>query len=289
MLGIGLRVLSGLLVAAMVVSVKAVSEKVPLGEIVFFRSFFAMIPLVFFVWIRREFPGGLATKRPGAHFLRSGFGALALLASFASIAPLNLAEATLIAQLTPVLTAFAAMILLSERLIIWRVGGLALGFSGVIVLVSPELGGGSNDTARLVWYALGLASAVLSALSLVLIRSLNGTESPGAIALYFVLASMIGALLTIPWGWVAPEGQTLSLLIAAGLFGGFGHIAMTLAFRYAEASRLAPFEYVALLRPLLADLFVFNLRLSTAFLVAAPLILFGAVVAAAEGKRKGTR
>jgi drug/metabolite transporter (DMT)-like permease len=57
---------------------------------------------------------------------------------------------------------------------------------------------------------------------------------------------------------------------------------MTLAFRYAEASRLAPFEYVALLWPLLADLLIFRTQLSTAFLLAAPLILAGALFAAAE-------
>lgn len=76
------------------------------------------------------------------------------------------------------------------------------------------------------------------------------------------------------------------LLIGAGLFGGIAHIAMTLAFRYAEASRIAPFEYVALLWPLLADLLIFRLPLSTSFLFAAPLVLAGAAIAAAEKDRK---
>ena len=57
---------------------------------------------------------------------------------------------------------------------------------------------------------------------------------------------------------------------------------MTLAFRYAEASRLAPFEYVALLWPLLADLLIFRLDLSPSFLHAVPLILVGVVIAASE-------
>ena len=57
-LGISLRLLSGLLMAGMFVSVKAASEDVPLGQIVFFRSFFAILPLVFFLWIRREFARG---------------------------------------------------------------------------------------------------------------------------------------------------------------------------------------------------------------------------------------
>ena len=79
-----------------------------------------------------------------------------------------------------------------------------------------------------------------------------------------------------------PEEQTLVLLIATGLFGGFAHIAMTLAFRYAEASRLAPFEYVSLLWLLLADLFIFEVEISTAFILATPLILAGAFFSAVE-------
>lgn len=74
-LGISLRLLSGVMMAGMFVSVKAISADVPLGQIVFFRSFFAILPLVVFLWVRGEFPGGLATKRPGAHFLRASFGA----------------------------------------------------------------------------------------------------------------------------------------------------------------------------------------------------------------------
>jgi len=181
--------------------------------------------------------------------------------------------------------AVAAAVLLSERLTVWRLGGLCLGFAGVVVLVWPELDGGPTDRARLTGYAIGLASAALSALALIMVRSLARTESPGAIALYFVIVSMIGASLTLPGGWVMPaEGWTLSFLVAAGLFGGFGHIAMTLAFRCAEASRLAPFEYVAFLWPLLADLLIFGSRLSPAFALAAALILASAVVAAAEGE-----
>lgn len=207
---------------------------------------------------------------------------MALFGYFAAIARLNLAEAILIAQLSPILMAIGAAWLLSERLTIWRVGGLVLGFAGVIVLVLPELNGTAMERSRLAGYAIGLVAAALSALALIMVRTLNKTESPGAIALYFVIASMLGALLTLPWGWVMPDGRALVLLIAAGLFGGFAHIAVTLAFRYAEASRLAPFEYIALLWPILADLFIFDLRLSTAFLLAAPLILGGAAIAAVE-------
>jgi len=285
-LGVSLRLVSGLLFAGMFVCVKAAGPDVPLGEVVFFRSFFAIIPLVVFLWVRGEFPHGLATKRPFQHLLRSSFGAIALFTSFAALTYLSLAEAILIAQLSPMLTAVCAVILLSERPTIWRVAGIFVGFGGVVVLVWPELGNDSQDEGRLWGIGLALLSAVLSALALIMVRSLNKTESPGAIAMYFVIASMLGALCTLPWGWIIPDAPTTVLLIGAGLFGGFSHIALTLSFRYAEATRLAPFEYVALLWPLLADLFIFRLSLSTSFILAAPLILAGAVIAAAENTRK---
>ncbi|MEL6681239.1 MAG: DMT family transporter [Pseudomonadota bacterium] len=285
-LGISLRILSGLLMAGMFVTVKAVSEDVPLGQIVFFRSLFAILPLGIFLWVRNEFPAGLATKRPGAHFLRASFGALALFGSFAAIARLNLAEAILIAQLSPILMATGAAMLLSEGLTKWRIWGLAFGFAGVVVLVWPELRVPAHNPARLAGYAIGLGAASLSALALLMVRSLKKTESPGAIALYFVLASLTGGIATLLWGWITPDWSTLSLLILSGLFGGLGHIAMTLAFRYAEASRLAPFEYIALLWPVLADVFIFRLGLSASLIFAAPLILFGAAIAAAEADRE---
>lgn len=68
-----------------------------------------------------------------------------------------------------------------------------------------------------------------------MVRSLNRTDSPGAIAMYFVIASKFGALCTLPWGWVIPDVPTTALPVGAGLFGGFGHIALTLSFRHAEA------------------------------------------------------
>ncbi len=285
-LGIGLRILSGVLFAAMAIFVKALSDHIPVGQIVFFRSAFALIPLVIFLWLRSEFPGGLATKRPFGHLLRSGFGAAAMFASFASIARLPLAEATLLGYLSPVFTAIAGVIILSEKATKWRVGGVLFGIGGVVALVWPELDHVDADASRLLGYGLGLLMGILTAFALIMVRSLNRTESPGAIAFYFVIASMIGGVATLPFGWVWTDPQSLLLLVLAGIFGGLAHIAMTLAFRNAEASLLAPFEYLAILWPVLADLVIFRAPISSAFLVALPLVLAGAGLAAMEGRRK---
>ncbi|MBT9372656.1 DMT family transporter [Rhizobium sp. CSW-27] len=287
-LGIILRILSGALFAAMAVFVKAVSADVPVGQIVFFRSTFALAPLVCFLWIRGEFPGGLATRRPLDHLLRSALGAAAMFASFASIARLSLAEATLLGYLSPVFTAIAGVLILSERATVWRVAGVILGTLGVLALVWPELGQATVDDTRLAGFGFGLLMGLLTAFALIMVRSLSRTESPGAIAFYFVVASMIGGIATLPFGWAVPSLSQLLCLVGAGIFGGFAHICMTLAFRYTEASRLAPFEYLAILWPILADLVLFGQPLTHPFLLALPLVLSGAAVAALEAKRRAS-
>ncbi|MCP9484075.1 DMT family transporter [Shimia sp. CNT1-13L.2] len=289
--GILLRVLSGVFFAAMIVAVKLVSTDVPLGEIVFFRSAFALIPLVAFLWVRQEFPSGLRPRRPWLHVVRSALGAMATFTSFATIARLSAAEATLISYLAPILLAMIAVVLLGEKLTVFRVTGLLLGLAGVVVLIWPALSSTSledqgREGQKLIGIALGLATAILTAFSLIVTRILTRTDNLGGIAFWFAVATAGAGLGTLPLGWVIPDPKTMALLAAAGAFGGCAHIAMTMAFKFAEASRLAPFEYIALVWLVLADLIIFELPLSPAFFVALPLVLAGAMAAALERAKR---
>lgn len=283
--GIALRIVAGLLFAGMSLCVKVVADDVPLGEIVFFRSFFALIPLVAFLYLRSEFPAGLKTGRPLKHLLRSALGAAAMFTSFASIARLPLAEATLLGYLSPIFIAAAGVLLLSERLTIWRSASIAVGLAGVFTLVWPELAGAGMDAGRLIGYGLGLLTGILTAFALITVRSLNKTESPGAIAFYFIVTSMICGIVTLPFGWALP-GESLPFLVMAGIFGGLAHIATTLAFRHAEASLLAPFDYLAIIWPVLFDVVLFHISVSSTFLSALPLVLLGGAIAAMDRKAK---
>src|SRR5690625_575884 len=139
----------------MTLCVKLASDTIGLGQIVLFRSAFAMIPLVIFLYVRREFPHGLATRRPVGHLLRSGFGAAAMFASFAAVARLPLADATLVQYTTPLVTSILGGVILGETLTRSRLTGLALGISGVLALTLPELLSTEVDTTRLAGYGLG--------------------------------------------------------------------------------------------------------------------------------------
>ena len=283
-MGILLRILSGVLFTGMLVCIKAVSDEVPVGQSVFYRSLFALLPIVIFLLLRREFPGGLATRRPLGHALRSGLGAAAMFASFAAVALLPVAEATLLAQLTPVFMAMGGVLLLGERFSLNRAGGVVLALAGVAVLILPGLNASSSN-GQAVGYALGALSALLTAGALLTVRRISRTETAASIAFYFILVAALAGLATLPLGWAALSRVEFSLLVLSGLFGGVAHIAMTLALRYAEASRLAPFEYIALVWPVIADWVLFGIPVSSGFLLALPLMLSGVALAAMEGRR----
>ncbi|MGP9568982.1 DMT family transporter [Halomonas sp. AOP25-F1-15] len=283
-LGIWLRILSGMLFTGMLVCIKAVSDDVPVGQSVFFRSLFALLPVVIFLMLRREFPRGLATRRPVGHALRSGLGAAAMFASFAAVALLPVAEATLLAQLTPVFMALGGVLLLGERFSRYRMGGVALALAGVAVLILPGLNA-SAASGQATGYALGALGALLTAGALLTVRRISRTESAASIAFYFIVVATLAGLATLPLGWAALTRVEFVLLVLSGLFGGAAHIAMTLALRYAEASRLAPFEYIALVWPVLADWVLFGIPVSSGFLLALPLMLSGVALAAMEGRR----
>lgn len=245
-LGLWLRIGSILAFSGMALCVKLATADIPTGQIVFYRSFFAMIPLVGFLWLRDEFPAGLRTRCPFGHLLRCVAGCAAMFAAFASLRYLPLADYTLIGFLAPFATAVLARLLLAERAEprIWV--GLGLGFAGVIALVWPELHIDQPREGYLLGVTLGLATAVLTALAKVQIRSLSRTESAGAIAFYFALTCTLAGAATAAFAWSPVDRAQLGLLIGAGLLGGVAHILMTLGIQFCPLTRQAGLDYLAL-------------------------------------------
>ena len=101
--GISLRVGATFFFTLMVLFIKWLSDEIPVGQVVFFRSAFALIPLVLFLMWTRDFPSGLSTKRPGGHVARCSLGCLAMFASFASLKYLPLSHASIIGYMAPIL------------------------------------------------------------------------------------------------------------------------------------------------------------------------------------------
>jgi len=271
--GIALRIGATFFFTVMVMFVKLLADEVPLGQVVFFRSAIALLPLVLFLMWTRDFPKGLKTKRPFAHIMRCLLGCTALFASFASLKFLPLAHASIIGYLAPVLAVVLARILLGEEVNAMRWFAVVLGFAGMLVLVLPELQSTHVDQLYLLGVGLALIMAVFTAGAKIQIRSLAQTENAGAIAFYFALTCACAGGISVFWGWITPDPLQLLYLCGAGFAGGIAHIMMTLALQQSEISKLAPFEYLSLIFAVLGDFLLFDILPKGSFYLSTMVIL----------------
>ncbi len=276
LLGITLKVLSTVAFTAMATLVKLLSVDYPVGQIVFFRSFFGLLPVIVWVAWRHEFRTVFHTANPRGHVVRAVVGGAAMFLSFAGLVRLPISDATAIGYTTPLVTVALAALLLGERVRFHRWSAVVIGLFGVLLILSDYIGGGEQRDRSLIGALFQFTAAVLAAYVAIHISRLARTENASTIVVYFFLFCSTVALATLPFGWIAPTGTDLIILIGTGIFGGLGQVLMTQSFRYAEATVLAPFDYAAM---------IWALLVGTAILgeVPTPLMLLGAAIVIASG------
>lgn len=279
-LGISLKVLSALIFTMMSAVLKTLMDRYPTGEVVFFRSFFAIMPLCLWLGWKGDLIGGLRTQNVMGHFKRGFLGTGGMSLGFAALSYLPLHDAIAIGYASPLMVVVLAAIVLKERVRAYRWTAVAVGFIGVLIMLAPYLTPETFTGGLLAGPALGAVCALLGAVSSagaqIQVRRLTGTEKTGAIVFYFFVLASALSFCTIIFGWHMPDAQDLALFVLAGILGGVGQILLTECYRYADTSVIAPFEYTTMVWALLFGWVVFG-DLPT------PTILLGAAIVAATG------
>ena len=279
--GIALKVCSVMLFVVMSALIKAASDTVPPGEAVFFRSFFAIPVILTWLALRGDLRTGLKVKSPMGHFWRGVVGTTAMGLMFAGLGLLPLPEVTALGYTAPLLTVVFAAMFLDERVGLFRIGAVALGMIGVLIVLSPRLStlsGPMVETAQAVGAVLVLLGAVCAALAQIYIRKLVATEETSAIVFYFSLTSTLLSLLTIPFGWAIPGGTETVYLILAGVLGGTAQIFLTSAYRFSDASVVAPFDYASMLFALVIGYVIFDEVPTGPMLIGAGLVILAGII-----------
>lgn len=207
-------------------------------QLVFFRSFFALIPLAPF--LLKDGREAFVTKRPGMHAFRTVSGLASMACFYYALSFLPLADITAINFTMPLFATALSVPLLGEKVGWRRWSAVVVGFTGILLMVRP--GSSVLDPAN----AIALMSAFLYALAVIAMRQLGTTERSTTTTLYFTLASLVLSAVALPFVWRTPTGFDWVPLIMLGLLGGFGQLLMTVAYRYAPPAIVAPFDYVAM-------------------------------------------
>jgi drug/metabolite transporter (DMT)-like permease len=249
--GILLKLASALLFAVMSSLIRGFGDEIPVGQVVFFRSAFAILPVVIIYAARRELMTAVRTGRPFGHVGRGVISVFGMFLSFASLARLPLVDATAISFAGPFVTVALAALILKERVRAYRWCAVAAGFAGVVVMLWPYLDIGTlvsaGSTATTVGAVCAVSSAVTNSGAVIQTRRLTDSETTSSIVFYFSLISTLIGLASLPFAWRAPSAPELAALVTIGILGGLSHLLLTESYRYAPASVVAPFDYVSLL------------------------------------------
>ena len=270
--------------------IKATADHVPPGQAVFFRSAFAVPVIVAWLAMRQELATGFRAVDPLGHFWRGLVGVVSMGLGFAGLGLLPLFEVQAIGYAAPLLVVIFAAMFLGERVRAFRLGTVALGLTGVLVILSPRLtafGAGALDPLETLGAVVVLMAAVCAALAQVFVRRLVQTETTSSIVFWFSVTAACLSLLTIPFGWVWPTPTEAALLVAAGALGGVGQILLTSAYRGADASVVAPFDYASILLALAIGYGIFGEVPTARMLIGAAIVVFAGVLVIWRERRLG--
>ena len=246
--GMLLMLASVALFSLMDAGLKLLSAHYPPFQVAALRGL-SSLPLVLAWALWTVGPRALLRVRWPLHLLRGVLG-IAMMASFVyALKRLPLSTAYSIFFVAPLLITALSVPILGEKVGPRRWSAIAVGLVGVLVVLRP------TGEGMLTWAGLAVLVAAFGyAVSAITVRVLARTDPSQAITFWLLALMALGAgALALP-GWVSLRAQDLWIVGGIGVAGAIGQYAITEAFRLAEASRVAPLEYSALVWGLLLDL-----------------------------------
>lgn len=235
-------------------SAKWLVQSLPPLEVAFVR-YLGHFVLVLAIYLPLYGASLWRTRALGREIWRGVFLLGSTVLNFIAVQFLPLATTSSIAFTSPLWLCALSGPLLGEKVGIRRWSAVIAGFLGVLVVIQP-------GTASFHWAVfLSLGMAVSVSLYAIMTRRLAGTDATETQQFYAALVAVVALapVAFLEWRW--PEGGVdWTLFLAIGFFGWLGHQLLTMAFRLAPATVLAPITYVQLVPMTLAGYLFFGDR-----------------------------
>lgn len=281
--GVLFLLLSVLIGSLQNVAIKWIGGNYSVLQIVTFRSLVAL-PLTL-LFVRLEGRRGLpVTKQPKLEFVRGFFLFLSYTTYMMGLAALPLADVESIRFSGPLMITILSVLMLSEKVELRRWLALIVGFMGVLLIVRP---GSANFNEGTIFI---LISVLFYALNTILTRRLQTTDSSATMAYFSTLVYLAAVLIVAPvaaavgeipgahpsiaflfHAWTEPTLLDFAIMCGLGFVWAAWMYFMTRAYSTAQASVVAPFEYVSLPVNIMWGFLIWH-QLPTAMTVAGALL-----------------
>ncbi len=215
----------------------------------------ATLPSIEIAWIRfltfalimspAMLPGSplyaLRTPRPGLQVMRGIALVVSSLLFISGLRFLPIAEASATSFVAPLFVTALSIVLLGESVGVRRWLATAVGLIGVLIILRPGTSAFHPAAFFPIISALGWAA------TLIMTRMMSGREHATTTMTYSSIVGVVILSALVPFVWVAPSWHDILFGIFIGIASTAGQWIVVLAFRYADASVLAPFSYTQLL------------------------------------------
>jgi drug/metabolite transporter (DMT)-like permease len=150
---------------------------------------------------------------------------------------LPIAAASATSFVAPIFVTALSIAFLSEKVGLRRWLATIVGLFGVMIIVRP------GSSAFHLAAVLPIISAFGWACTLIMTRMISGKDDAITTMAYSSVVGLIILTVLVPFGWVTPSWRDIFLGVCVGLASTTGQWIVVLAFRYGDASVLAPFSY----------------------------------------------
>jgi drug/metabolite transporter (DMT)-like permease len=247
------------------------SDDYPVGQVLFFRGFCGIIPILFLIPKDRYFDF-YKTTRPVLHFKRCLAGLIALVSIFVALRNLPLATVVSISFAAPIFITIFSIFLLDEKVGLYRWMAVLVGFLGIIFITEPGFSALNVYYIYPIIFCLGLSYVAIA------IRKLSSTEPAWLISFFFSFSIMLLSFLSFYQGWILPSLLDLFLLSMVGILGGLANLWLSQSYKYSEVSLVSPLKYLGLVFAIIFGYFIWNEVPTSKTLLGALLVIVSSII-----------
>ena len=247
------------------------SDEYPVGQVLFFRGFCGIIPILFLI-PRERYLDFYKTERVFLHIKRCLAGLIALLSIFIALRNLPLATVVSISFAAPIFTTIFSIFLLNEKVGLYRWLAVLVGFIGIIVIAEPGFSSVNFYYVYPIIFCLGLSYVAIA------IRKLSSTEPVWLISFFFSFSIMLLSFFSLYQKWIMPNIIDLFLLSMIGILGGLANLWLSQSYKYSEVSLVTPLKYLALVFAIIFGYFIWEEVPTLKTLIGASLVIVSSFI-----------
>ena len=247
---IPLIILSVFFSAAMSVLIKLAQQDTNVFTAAFLRFFFGVMVLSP-IFIKTKL-NVFKTSHLKVHFLRVLINYPSMLLFFYGINFVTIEKANSLTFIVPFIATILAVIFLKEKIYVYRIFALVLGFIGMLIIIRP----GMIEVSYGVYMIL--ISSFLWAVMIIITKILSKDESAITILSYQYLLMFVISFVFALFNWQTPTQETVFYLFLAGLSGTIFHLTLYQAYKLVDVSLVQPYSFLVLVFASILGYFVFD-------------------------------